>query len=41
MKKDYEKPLVVSEKKSRKAENQKPLYLADGRWCCKVASTTC
>lgn len=37
MKKKYEKPIVVIDKKKKKSSNtEKPLYLADGRWCCAV-----
>lgn len=39
MKKKYQKPLLISDKKEvkkEKKEKQKPLYLADGRWCCRV-----
>ena len=36
MKKHYEKPMLVSDKKKVKKEVQKPMYLADGRWCCKM-----
>lgn len=41
MKKTYEKPMVTSDKKEVKKENQKPMYLADGRWCCKVGGVMC
>lgn len=36
MKKKYEKPLLVSEKKKETKSEKKPLYLADGRWCCMI-----
>ncbi len=39
MKKKYEKPLMVSDRKNEKIINQKPMYLADGRWCCKTPLT--
>ena len=41
--KNYEKPMVISETNSNKEQklNQKPLYLADGRWCCKVKGHNC
>ena len=41
MKKTYKKPMVVSDNKNKKKDSQKPLYLADGRWCCKVANASC
>ncbi len=43
MKKNYEKPMIVSDKKKKNEikVNQKPMYLADGRWCCKVPGIGC
>ena len=43
MKKAYVKPLVSSKSKAKKAsqKNQLPMYLADGRWCCKVPTLIC